>query len=153
MFAPDADAAIREMTRVTRPGGAVAMTAWHPEGYIGSMLKISSSFLPPPPEGVNTPNEWGDEATARERFGRYLDEIEVRQGTITWQYETKEEARKSWEEEAPPTVAAKMILPPEKFEEMRTKLEEMETTFDRGTDGRVVVDADYLMIMGRKRAK
>lgn len=50
IFAPDAAAAVREMVRVARPGGVVALTTWLPGGVIQAAAEVLMSLLPPRPE-------------------------------------------------------------------------------------------------------
>lgn len=70
MFAPRPFDVAREMVRVTRRGGRVVMGNWIPSDptLIAQVLKISSAFTPPPPEGFVSPMTWGVEATVTERF-------------------------------------------------------------------------------------
>src|SRR4029453_967695 len=62
MFAPKPFDVAREMVRVTRPGGRIVMGNWipnDPTSFVSQLLKISSSFTPPPPEGFVSPMTWG----------------------------------------------------------------------------------------------
>jgi ubiquinone/menaquinone biosynthesis C-methylase UbiE len=70
MFAPRPLDVAREMVRVTRPGGRIVMGNWIPNDptLIAQILKISSAYTPPPPEGFVSPMTWGVEATIIERF-------------------------------------------------------------------------------------
>lgn len=70
MFAPRPFDVAREMVRVTRRGGRIVMGNWIPSDptLIAQVLKISSAFTPPPPEGFVSPMTWGVEATVTERF-------------------------------------------------------------------------------------
>ncbi len=72
MFAPKPIDVAREMVRVTRPGGRIVMGNWIPADptFVSQLLKISSAFQPPPPEGFVSPMLWGVEAQVIERFGR-----------------------------------------------------------------------------------
>ena len=73
MFAPRPFDVAREMVRVTRPGGRIVMGNWIPDdpsSFVSQLLKISASFLPPPPEGFVSPMTWGVETHIVERFGR-----------------------------------------------------------------------------------
>lgn len=73
MFAPRPFDVAREMVRVTRPGGRIVMGNWvpnDPASFISQLLKISSSFMPPPPEGFISPTAWGVETHIVERFGQ-----------------------------------------------------------------------------------
>ena len=71
MFAPKPLDVAREMVRVTRPGGRIVMGNWIPNDptLVAQILKISSSYSPPPPEGFVSPMTWGIEANVTERFG------------------------------------------------------------------------------------
>src|SRR5262245_22865315 len=71
MFAPRPFDVARETVRVTRPGGRIIMGNWIPNDptLIAQILKISSSYTPPPPEGFISPMTWGVESNVIERFG------------------------------------------------------------------------------------
>ena len=67
----------KEMVRVTRPGGRIVMGNWIPNDptLVAQILKISSAYSPPPPEGFVSPMTWGveeqrDRALRRRRRAR-----------------------------------------------------------------------------------
>jgi SAM-dependent methyltransferase len=70
MFAPKPFDVAKEMVRVTRPGGRIVMGNWIPNDptLVAQILKISSAFTPPPPEGFISPMTWGVEGSVTERF-------------------------------------------------------------------------------------
>jgi ubiquinone/menaquinone biosynthesis C-methylase UbiE len=70
MFAPKPFDVAKEMVRVTRPGGRIVMGNWIPNDptLVAQILKISSSYSPPPPEGFISPMTWGVENNVVERF-------------------------------------------------------------------------------------
>ncbi|MBI2717851.1 MAG: class I SAM-dependent methyltransferase [Rhizobiales bacterium] len=73
MFAPRPFDVAKEMVRVTKPGGRIVMGNWipnDPTSFVSQLLKISSSFTPPPPEGFVSPMTWGVDANIVERFGK-----------------------------------------------------------------------------------
>src|SRR5713101_434686 len=72
MFAPRPFDVAREMVRVTKPGGRIVMGNWIPNDptFVSELLKISSSFMPPPPEGFISPMTWGVDTHIVERFGQ-----------------------------------------------------------------------------------
>jgi len=72
MFAPKPNDVAREMVRVTRPGGRIIMGNWIPNDptLVAQILKISSSYSPPPPEGFVSPMTWGIEDQVVERFSK-----------------------------------------------------------------------------------
>jgi ubiquinone/menaquinone biosynthesis C-methylase UbiE len=71
MFAPKPLEVAREMVRVARPGGRIVMGNWIPGDptLVAQILKISSAYTPPPPEGFISPMLWGVESHVIERFG------------------------------------------------------------------------------------
>lgn len=71
MFAPKPFDVAKEMVRVTKPGGRIVMGNWIPNDptLVAQILKISSAYTPPPPEGFVSPMMWGVESHVVERFG------------------------------------------------------------------------------------
>ena len=60
------------MVRVTKKGGRIVMANWipnDPTSFVSQVLKISSAYTPPPPEGFISPMSWGIEDHVIERFG------------------------------------------------------------------------------------
>ncbi|CAN5551372.1 class I SAM-dependent methyltransferase [soil metagenome] len=70
MFAPRPMDVAKEMVRVTKPGGRIIMGNWIPGDptLVAQILKISSAYTPPPPEGFVSPMLWGVESHVTERF-------------------------------------------------------------------------------------
>ena len=70
MFAPRPFDVASELVRVTRPGGRIFMGNWIPNDptLVAQVLKISSAYSPPPPEGFVSPMTWGVEEHVIERF-------------------------------------------------------------------------------------
>lgn len=71
MFARNPFDVAKEMVRVTKPGGRIVMGNWIPNDptLVAQILKISSAYSPPPPEGFISPMTWGVENNVIERFG------------------------------------------------------------------------------------
>jgi ubiquinone/menaquinone biosynthesis C-methylase UbiE len=71
MFAPKPFEVAKEMVRVTKPSGRIVMGNWIPNDptLVAQILKISSAYTPPPPEGFVSPMTWGVESSVIERFG------------------------------------------------------------------------------------
>jgi len=70
MFAPKPFDVAKEMVRVTKPGGRIVMGNWIPGDptLVAQILRISSAYTPPPPEGFISPMLWGKEDQVTERF-------------------------------------------------------------------------------------
>lgn len=71
MFAPRPFDVAKELVRVTRAGGEIVMGNWIPGDptLVAQILRISSAYSPPPPEGFVSPMTWGVEENVTERFG------------------------------------------------------------------------------------
>jgi SAM-dependent methyltransferase len=91
MFAPKPFEVTKEMVRVTRPGGRIVMGNWIPNDptLVAQILRISSTYTPPPPEGFVSPMSWGIESHVIERFaaaGIPADRISFVRDSFTFNY-------------------------------------------------------------------
>jgi SAM-dependent methyltransferase len=92
MFAPKPFDVAKEMVRVTKPGGRIVMGNWIPNDptLVAQILKISSAYSPPPPEGFVSPMTWGVESHVLERFGAAgiaKDAVSFARDTFTFDYD------------------------------------------------------------------
>ena len=91
MFAPKPFDVAKEMVRVTRPEGRIVMGNWIPNDptLVAQILKISSNYTPPPPEGFVSPMTWGVESNVIERFtaaGIPKENISFARDTFTFDF-------------------------------------------------------------------
>ena len=91
MFAPQPLEVAKEVVRVTRPGGRIVMGNWIPNDptLVAQLLKISSAYSPPPPEGFVSPMTWGVEENVIERFvgaGVPKEQISFDRDTYTFNF-------------------------------------------------------------------
>src|SRR5688572_18003973 len=91
MFAPKPFDVAKEMVRVTRSGGRIVMGNWIPNDptLVAQILRISSSYSPPPPDGFISPMTWGVEDEVIERFtaaGVPEERISFERDTYTFNY-------------------------------------------------------------------
>jgi len=89
MFAPKPFDVAKEMVRVTKFGARIVMGNWIPNDptLVAQILKISSAYTPPPPEGFVSPMLWGVENHIIERFsqaGIASDNISFERDTFTF---------------------------------------------------------------------
>lgn len=150
MFAPRAAHTAGELIRVAKPGGKVGVTAWTPDGPIGRTLQLSAKYMPPPPEGVDSPLSWGDEAIVRDRFDPVASSVECVPGAITWSFPSLEEDKEWSETNIPPIAVAKQMLPPETYEQFATENLALVEEINTATDGSILYDSDYLLTVATK---
>jgi hypothetical protein len=91
MFAPKPFDVAKAMVRVTRSGGRIVMGNWIPNDptLVARILKISSNYTPPPPEGFISPMTWGIEKNVIERFteaGVPAENISFARDTFTFDF-------------------------------------------------------------------
>jgi len=89
MFAPRPLDTAKELVRVTRKGGRIVMGNWIPGDptLVAQILKISSAYTPPPPEGFVSPMLWGVEEEVIKRFesvGIAREQISFSRETFTF---------------------------------------------------------------------
>ena len=91
MFAPKPFDVAKELVRVTKPGGRIVMGNWIPNDptLVAQILKTSSTYTPPPPEGFVSPMLWGVEKDVIERFtaaGIGKENISFERDTFVFNY-------------------------------------------------------------------
>jgi ubiquinone/menaquinone biosynthesis C-methylase UbiE len=143
MFAPDHERTAAEMKRVLRPGGAITVACWTPEGSIGRMFKMTADLLPPPPGGT-PPVLWGTEDHVRELLG----DADFERREVEWSDESVESYARFMLESFGPLLNARELLA-----ERENELDEAFRAFlDRenlSDDGTLRFRGEYLLAVVR----
>lgn len=153
MFAPRPEIAARELLRVTRPGGVIAMANWTSEGFIGRLFAVFGEFLPPS-NGVPSPLLWGSESIAQARLGAGVREFRLSRRTARLRYPfdvpgTVEFFRTYYG----PTQRAFAALPPEKQRALRARLEAVQSEHNVSKDPAITdTPAEYLQVIAIRKA-
>lgn len=71
MFAPYPARTARELVRVCRPGGRIALASWTPSGFVGELTRLVGTYLPTQSEV--SPMMWGEEHYLCSLFGREVN--------------------------------------------------------------------------------
>lgn len=155
MFAPKPSDVAREMVRVTKPGGRIMMANWipnDPTSFISRLLKISASFLPPPPEGFVSPVTWGVESHIVERFGQagVLEKnISMVRDSLTFSSpsQTPAEFVQVFKNYYGPTMNAFEAAEKDgKVNELQSQILELARAQNRATDGGTFITATFLRV-------
>lgn len=146
MFAPDQRAVAAELLRVCRPGGALGLCAWTPEGLGGRMLAAIARHLPPPAAYDASPAAWGDEQRLRELVG---GAIEVERGSAGFSAGSPEAWFAFVAESVEPFVAAGGELDERRRSAVRDELVELFRDSNVSDDGAFRVEQEYLLAVVR----
>ena len=149
-FAPRPEVAARELFRVVRPGNTVGLTAWTPEGFFGRLQALVQRFVPVP-DGLPLPQEWGDEETARARLEGLAGHVEFERPVLTLTAASPEAYADEFAATAPTFAAAKARVGEQEAEELRREIAELARSWSGGGDGPISIEAQYLLIVARKR--
>jgi len=145
--------------RVTKPGGRVVMGNWIPNDptLVAQLLKISSAYTPPPPEGFVSPMLWGVESHVRERFaaaGIAPDALELKPETFTFDFDgSPEQYVDAFRQYYGPTMNA--FEAAEKNGRADALQAELEALFRKenrsGSNTRTVIPATFLRVTAHVR--
>jgi len=146
MFAPRHSVAAGELVRVARPGAAIAVAAWTPEGMNGQMFATLGKHLPLPPGGFEPPAMWGEEEHVRELFSAPGLEVACEKRMATVEFDSVERWLDHCEENLGPIVTAKAVLEPQgRWKVARAELAALEDGFNEAEDGSMLARAEYLL--------
>ena len=146
MFAPDHEAVARELTRVTAPGGRIALASWTPNGGIGKMFKVMAPYQPAPPP--SSPFDWGSEDRVRELLGDSF-ELELEQRMTTLRVSSAEDYWQLFSTSYGPTKTLAESLGGRREDLHRDWIEFFESTY--GDDGEIAHTREYLLVSGIRR--
>lgn len=147
MFAPDHRRAAAELTRVCRPGGRIAMTTWVNDGFVGEMFKLTGSYMPPPPPGVEPPPLWGIEAHVSEVFSAAGVSAALARETVEIDFPSVEDAVRHYAEDFGPFVMARRVLEPQnRWEAFLGEFGDLIRRFNSVADGSARIQSAYFII-------
>jgi SAM-dependent methyltransferase len=148
MFAPRPERAASEMFRVVRPGGTVGLAAWSPDGFQGRVSALRGTYIP---QGdVPAPTLWGTEDAARERLEPLASSVRCERHAIRHEWDSPD-GFFAFSRNAGPSQVAARTLSDEDRAAMKGDLVELIEEFNQASDGRVVIDNEYLITVARKR--
>ena len=154
MFAPQPLSVAKEMVRVTKPGGRIVMGNWIPGDttFVSQVLKISSAFTPPPPEGFISPMTWGVEANILERFGQAgVPAHKIAMNRDSFQFSAPGVSPAQFIAKfrrfyGPTMNAFEAAQKNSKEEELYSQLLEMATSQNKSTDGGTTLAATFMRV-------
>ncbi|HEY7835951.1 MAG TPA: methyltransferase domain-containing protein [Solirubrobacteraceae bacterium] len=150
MFAPRHDVAAGELARVARPGARIVVTAWTPQGFVGSNFRTAASYMPPPPPELMPPVMWGEEEHVREIFDGSGAELSFERRTVPFEGASVEQFMADDERMLGPAVMAKAALEPQgRYEDLRRDMVAMYEDCNEADDGSFRVESEYLVTVAQ----
>jgi SAM-dependent methyltransferase len=146
MFAPRPEVVARELIRVCRPGGRIAMANWTPTGFLGQLFKVTGKHVSPPP-GVPSPLLWGDQSVVRDRFCTGVTNLQMTSTIARLQFPfSVSETVEFYREYYGPTQKAFDAITEEKQILLRRDMESLYAEHNRASDGTTIIEGEYLEI-------
>jgi SAM-dependent methyltransferase len=151
MFAPDPERVAKELFRVTKRGGLVAMANYGPKGFLPRFTAMMAERGPAPPPGMHSPFEWGDTDTVHARFAGLTGSIEVYPQALTFEFESLDAGWDFWERTNPPLMAMLTTLDADQAAQIREDGKKLFAELNQSAGGRgLTLESDYLQVLARK---
>jgi SAM-dependent methyltransferase len=148
MFAPDHEASASELARVTATGGRIALANWTPASAMAGVFGVMRRFQPPPPEGVGSPFQWGDEKHVQDLLGSSFDlRFETHESPLV--HESGEGVWELFYGSYGPTKVLAESLDDERREELHRSFVDFHE--QHRANGGIRMPREYLLVLGRKR--
>ena len=149
MFAPDQEQAARELVRVCRPGGTVALANWTPGGMWGELFKLHGRYLPPP-AGVQPPPLWGTEARLRELLGAGIRDLRVAKRIAVFRHHSPRHWFEFFRAYFGPTRTVLAAQDEAGQERFAREVEQVLERFDRSDGPTLNAEAEYLEVVATR---
>ena len=159
MFAPKPFDVAQEMVRVTKPGGQIIMGNWIPDdptSFVSQLLKISSAFTPPPPEGFISPMTWGVAPHIIARFGAAgVPEERISMIKDTWRFLSEDKGPEDFIESfrrfyGPTMNAYEAAEKNGKMADLHRRLVELAKSQNTSVDGSIAIPATFMRVTVRR---
>lgn len=150
MFAPNQATAARELIRVCRSGGKIAMANWTPESFIGALFKTLGKHVPPP-AGVQSPANWGNEAWIAEHFSAEATAISTVMRNFNFRYPSPQHFVDFFRTFYGPVHKAFLALDATAQAQLEADILATIDRFNVATDGTMIVPSEYAQIVVERR--
>ena len=152
MFAPRHQDAADELVRVCRPGGAIGLLSWTPEGMIGALFKTMGPFAAPPPPGAQPPPLWGGEDHLQGLFGDRVEWDRLERGVLeVTAFDRPRDFGEHFRSYYGPTIAVRANAEKDgRADELDAALDEFFDEWNRGSADDARFEIEYLIAVGTR---
>jgi ubiquinone/menaquinone biosynthesis C-methylase UbiE len=149
MFAPDQEKTARELARVCRPGGRIAMATWDPAGYGGVFFKLHAKYVPPPP-GLKPALRWGTQDGINELLGPWTKDLRVEKRWATFYFKSIPHFIDEFEKWFGPTVRVLETVDAAGRAAFEKELADAIAPYNQAKDGTAKIVADYTHVIATR---
>lgn len=149
IFAPDPDRTAREMARVCRPGGKLAIAAWTPEGLFGRLFRLLAKYAPTE-LALAAPIEWGERAVYEQRLGPWASEIAVERQAVRFRADSPRQWVGFMRTHFGPAIRAFESSTPARQKILTDEMTDLIAAFNVATNGKVLGRSEYLEIVATR---
>jgi len=150
-FVPRHEIVARELVRVCRPGGTIALGNWAADGYIGRFWTTMGPYLPPPPSYASPPAGWGRVEHIRELFADYPLQLSFERRAVDFEAESPAAFIDFLADSYGPLLGARNRLSGEgRWEPLRNELIALSNEMNTADDGHFRAPSEYLIILAGK---
>ncbi|MEM7538840.1 MAG: methyltransferase domain-containing protein [Chloroflexota bacterium] len=150
MFAINADAAAREVARVTKSGGVLAIASWTADSLVGELSRVLARYQPSDPKTRDNPGNkrttgWGDVGQVSSYLEAYTRQLQLTKRM--WRYEFPygpSDVVHFFRQYASTHKLVFDRLGEADAEALHHALEQVWVYHNQATDGTVIADAEYL---------
>jgi ubiquinone/menaquinone biosynthesis C-methylase UbiE len=144
--APRHALAASELVRVCRRDGAIGFTSWTADSSPGRMFRLVSSYMPPPPDGVEDLVAWGDEKYVRALLEPHDLHVEFARETAPAEFDSLEAAVTFYEQKSGGLLLARSVLEPQgRWDDLHDNLGEVIADANVARGGRIRIEPEYLV--------
>lgn len=149
MFVSRPDDAARELARVVKPGGRLALTTWTHDSNLYEMFRVMKAYMPAPSQPAPpSPFEWGRRERLTELLGEAFD-LRFEAGVSYYREPSAEAAWQTFSTGYGPTRTLATNLAVESRESLHRDFVAFHERF--ATDLGVTVPRTYWLTIGRRR--
>lgn len=149
MFASRPDAAAKELARVCKPGGRIALTTWTSDGNVFKMFQVMKAYMPAPPAPApSSPFEWGNIDRIRQLLGGEFD-LKFERAVSYYREPSAEAAWETFSSGYGPTKALADGLEPARREQLRADFVAFHAGFPTALG--ICVPREYWLTVGIRK--
>jgi SAM-dependent methyltransferase len=149
MFASRPEAAAKEMARVCRPGGRIAITTWTSDGNLFKMFQVMKPYMPAAPvPAPPSPFEWGAPERIKQLLGEDFD-LKFERAVSYYREPSAEAAWETFSTSYGPTTMLAETLDSSRREALRADFIAFHASFPTAIG--ICVPREYWLTVGVRR--